>query len=102
MDENNILILFFNQFYIIFIILFLYIFKYISIIQIIIGYLILCIYYRLTSTTEIYYSKKNKLITSSLQKCPSLISKNYKPPFFFPINKFITFNNKTKRKNKNK
>ena len=86
MDENNILILFFNQFYIIFIILFLYIIKYISIIQIIIGYLILCIYYRLTSTTEIYYSKKNKLITSSLQKCPSLISKNYKPPFFFPIN----------------
>ena len=86
MDKNNLLILFFNQFYIIFIILFLYIFEYISLIQIIIGYLILCIYYRLTSETEIYFSKKNQLIVSSLEKCPSIISKNYKPPFFFPIN----------------
>ena len=84
MDKNNIFILFFNQFYIIFIIIFLLIFKYISLFQLLLFYHLLCAYLYLTTDTRICYSKKNPIILKCLEKCPSI--KNYKPPFFFPIN----------------
>ena len=86
MDHNNLIILFINQFYIFIIIIIILILGYISITQLILGYIILCILIHFTSFSYLYYNKNNELIKSILKKSPSITSLNYTPPFLFPIN----------------
>ena len=86
MDQNNLIILLINQFYIFLIIIILFIIGYFSIFQIIFGYIIFCIFIRFTSFSYLYYNKNDELIKSILKKCPSITSLNYTPPFLFSIN----------------
>ena len=83
MDKNSWLILFLKQFWIFWLILFLTIIKIIPIYYPIIGYLIFCIYHRLSATTELLYTK-NTYIEEIIKKS-NLKSFKYIPNFFFPI-----------------
>ena len=74
----------FNSFPLLFIIIGLLIFKYITLTQIIIGYILYCIYTQQFSKVTLFYTKtrKNEKI---LEKCPNLQNPNYKPHFLLPL-----------------
>ena len=74
----------FNSFPLLFIIIFLYLFKYITLTQIILIYLLYCIYWQLFSKVTLIFTK-NKLNQELLNNCPSILNPRYKPHFFLPI-----------------
>jgi predicted alpha/beta-fold hydrolase len=82
---DNLFILIIKQYYPFFIIILLYTFNYISILQIISFYLALCTYIHFFSKTTLTYHK-TPLTSSLLSNCPTISSRNYKPPFIFPFN----------------
>ena len=73
-----------KYFYILFIFLFLRILNIISFPQIILCYILYCIYVRFTSKSKLYYTKnlKNEMILSN---CPNILNPNFKPYFLFPF-----------------
>ena len=85
-EQNNLIILFLKQFWIFWLFLLLFIFNYINLKGIIILYLLFCLYHKIFCKTHLFYNKNNNKMISILNKCPTITSCNYKPPFFFPIN----------------
>ena len=73
-----------KYFYIVFIFLFLILFKIITFWQIIIFYILYCLYVQYSSNSTLYYTKNEKN-NKILSKCPSLQNPNFKPYFFFPF-----------------
>ena len=73
-----------KYFYIAFIFVFLKIFNIISIKQIILCYILYCIYVQYSSKSKLYYSKndKNEKIVS---KCPHISDPTFKPHFLIPF-----------------
>lgn len=59
MDKNSWLILFLKQFWIFWLILLLTIFKIIPFYYTIIAYLLFCLYHKITSTTEVIFTKNS-------------------------------------------
>ena len=83
MNRNSWLILFLKQFWIFWLILILTLLKIIPLYYDLIAYLLFCLYYYLTSKTELIYTK-NSLMEEIIQKS-NLKSYKFKPSFFFPI-----------------
>ena len=73
-----------KYFYIVFIFVFLKIFNIISIKQIILCYILYCIYVQYSSKSKLYYSKneKNEKIVSN---CPHISDPTFKPHFLIPF-----------------
>ena len=91
MDKNSWFILFLKQFWIFWIILLLTLFRIIPFYYPIIGYLVFCLYHRLTSYTEIIYTKNTEM--EEIIKKSKLESFKFKPNFLFPITplQFLNF-----------
>ena len=83
MDKNSWLILFLKQFWIFWLILLLTIFKIIPFYYTIIAYLLFCLYHKITSTTEVIFTK-NSFMEEIIKKS-NLSSLKFIPNFFFPI-----------------
>ncbi len=83
MDKNSWLILFLKQFWIFWLILLLTIFKIIPFYYTIIAYLLFCFYHKITSTTEVIFTK-NSFMEEIIKKS-NLSSLKFIPNFFFPI-----------------
>ena len=80
----KIILYLFNSSPLFFIIIFLYLFKYITLTQIILIYLLYCIYWQFFSKVTLIYTK-NKQNEELLNNCPNLLNPRYKPHFFLPI-----------------
>ena len=83
MDKNTWLILFLKQFWVFWVILFLTIIKIIPLYITILLYLLFCLYHKITSTTELIYTK-NSFMEEIINKS-NLSSYKFTPSFFFPI-----------------
>ena len=83
MDKNSWLILFLKQFWIFWLILFLTIIKIIPLYITILLYLFFCLYHKITSTTELIYTK-NSFMEEIINKS-NLSSYKFTPSFFFPV-----------------
>ena len=83
MDKNSWLILFLKQFWIFWLILFLTIIKIIPLYITILLYLLFCLYHKITSTTELIYTK-NSFMEEIINKS-NLSSYKFTPSFFFPV-----------------
>ena len=83
MDKNSWPILFLKQFWIFWLILLLTIFKIIPLYLFLLGYLLFCLYHKITSTTELIYTK-NSLMEDILKKSNISFLK-FVPSFLFPI-----------------
>ena len=83
MDKNTWLILFLKQFWIFWVILFLTIIKIIPLYITILLYLFFCLYHKITSTTELIYTK-NSFMEEIINKS-NLSSYKFTPSFFFPV-----------------
>ena len=83
MDKNSWLILFLKQFWIFWIIVLLSILKIIPFYLVIIFYLLFCLYHKIISTTEIFYTH-NSLMEEIINKAKLSLYK-FTPSFFFPI-----------------
>ena len=99
MDKNSWLILFLKQFWIFWLILLLTILSIIPLYITIILYLLFCLYHRLTSTTELIYTKN--CFMEEIIKNSNLSSYKFIPSFFLsnnpsPIFQFIPYKNSTK------
>ena len=73
-----------NSFPLLFIIIGLYIFHYLTIIQILLLYLLYCIYWQIFCKVTFIYTR-NEENDELIKNCPSLINPKYKPHFFLPI-----------------
>ena len=101
MDKNSWLPLFLKQFWIFWLILILTFFKIIPFYFLVIGYLIFCLYHRLTSYTELIFTKNSYM--EEIIKKSSLESFKFKPSFFIPITPLQFINlSRTKVKTKHK
>ena len=101
MDKNSWLPLFLKQFWIFWLILILTFFKIIPFYCLVIGYLIFCLYHRLTSYTELIFTKNSYM--EEIIKKSSLESFKFKPSFFIPITPLQFINlSRTKVKTKHK
>ena len=83
MDKNSWLPLFLKQFWIFWLIIILTVLRIIPFYYPIIGYLLFCLYHRLTSYTEILYTKNTEM--EEIIKKSKLESFKFKPSFLFPI-----------------
>ena len=101
MDRNSWLILFLKQYWIFWIILLLTLLKIIPFYLVILIYLLFCLYHKITSTTELIYTK-NTLMEEILNKS-KLFSFKFTPSFLFPITPLQFINlSRTKVNPKNK
>ena len=73
-----------KYFHVFFFFLLLEIFNIISFPQIILCYLVYCIYVQITSKSKLYYTK-NKKNDNILSNCPNILNPNFKPYFFLPF-----------------
>ena len=87
-NRNNLCLLLIKQFYPGIIVILLVLFRYISLVQFIVGYLLFCLYHRLTAYNYLYYSEDNPVIKAILDNSPSILHCNYKHPFLLPTNPF--------------
>jgi len=83
MDKNSWLPLLLKQFWIFWLIIILTVLRIIPFYYPIIGYLLFCLYHRLTSYTEILYTKNTEM--EEIIKKSKLESFKFKPSFLFPI-----------------
>ena len=83
MDKNSWIILLLKQFWIFWLIIILVIIRIIPFYHSLIAYFLFCLYHRLTSTTEILYTKNFPM--EEIIKKSKLESLKFKPSFFFPI-----------------
>ena len=83
MDKNSWLPLFLKQFWIFWLALILVILRVIPFYYPIIGYILFCLYHRLTSYTELIYTKNSQM--EEIIKKSNLESFKFKPSFLLPI-----------------
>ena len=90
-ESNNTIIQLIKEIHIPLIVILLYIFKYISLINIAIVYISICLYERLVSRLEIIFSNKNKLMEKIYN---NLKTQKYIPKFLIPFHilQFIFLN----------
>ena len=101
MDKNSWLPLFLKQFLIFWLLLILIILRIIPIYYTIIGYILFCLYHRLTSFTELIYTKNSEM--EEIIRKSNLESFKFKPSFFIPITPLQFLNlSRTKVQIKNK